>query len=360
MDRRHQVFVSSTYADLKEERQEVMQALLELDCIPSGMELFPAADEDQWTLIRKVIDDCDYYLVIVAGRYGSLGQSGQSFTEMEYRYAVERGKPVIGFLHSDPGVIKANRSETSADGRASLESFRTLVQEKMCRFWDSPKDLGSKVSRSLVKLIREHPAVGWVRGDQLAGEAATGEILKLRRRIDELERDLMELRVRAPEGTGELAQGQDTIGLSFSFAASDPDRKEGNFFQLPKHTWHSDTETVTWDELFAALSPLMLDEISEPILEKEVSAVVHRRVMSNPSAQFRKAYKGLNLSAFTVNSEDFQTIKIQLRALGLIAKSSKSHSIKDTLTYWTLTPYGDTVMTRLRAIPRLKAAPSPR
>jgi hypothetical protein len=157
-----------------------------------------------------------------------------------------------------------------------------------------------------------------------------------------------------------LAQGQDTIGLSFSFAASDPDRKEGNFFQLPKHTWHSDTETVTWDELFAALSPLMLDEISEPILEKEVSAVVHRRVMSNPSAQFRKAYKGLNLSAFTVNSEDFQTIKIQLRALGLIAKSSKSHSIKDTLTYWTLTPYGDTVMTRLRAIPRLKAAPSPR
>ena len=40
MDRKHQVFVSSTYEDLQKERQEVMHVLLELDCIPSGMELF--------------------------------------------------------------------------------------------------------------------------------------------------------------------------------------------------------------------------------------------------------------------------------------------------------------------------------
>ena len=49
IEKRYQVFVSSTYADLQDERQEVMQALLELDCIPAGMELFPAANEDQWT-----------------------------------------------------------------------------------------------------------------------------------------------------------------------------------------------------------------------------------------------------------------------------------------------------------------------
>jgi hypothetical protein len=41
MDRRYHVFVSSTYEDLREERREVMQALLALDCIPTGMELFP-------------------------------------------------------------------------------------------------------------------------------------------------------------------------------------------------------------------------------------------------------------------------------------------------------------------------------
>src|SRR5215813_10584151 len=99
MDKRYQVFVSSTYDDLREERQEVMQALLELDCIPAGMELFQAANQDQWTLIKRVIDDCDYYLVIIGGRYGSIGPDGSSYTQMEYEYALSQKKPVIAFLH---------------------------------------------------------------------------------------------------------------------------------------------------------------------------------------------------------------------------------------------------------------------
>jgi len=41
IEKRYQVFISSTFEDLQEERQEVMRALLELDCIPAGMELFP-------------------------------------------------------------------------------------------------------------------------------------------------------------------------------------------------------------------------------------------------------------------------------------------------------------------------------
>ena len=66
---------------MEEERREVMQALLELDCIPASMELFPASSEDQWSLIKKVIDDCDYYLLIIAGRYGSTNDRGISYTQ---------------------------------------------------------------------------------------------------------------------------------------------------------------------------------------------------------------------------------------------------------------------------------------
>ena len=69
-------------------RQEVTHALLELDCIPSGMELFPAANEDQWSLIKRVIGDCDYYVLIIGGRYGSTDFEGISYTEKEYRYAL--------------------------------------------------------------------------------------------------------------------------------------------------------------------------------------------------------------------------------------------------------------------------------
>lgn len=48
-----------------------------------GMELFPAANEDQWTLIKGVIDDCDYYIVVIGGRYGSVSDIRLSYTEIE-------------------------------------------------------------------------------------------------------------------------------------------------------------------------------------------------------------------------------------------------------------------------------------
>ena len=190
MDKRYQVFVSSTYTDLLKARQEVMQALLELDCIPAGMELFPAADDDQWTLIRRVIDDCDYYIVIIAGRYGSTGPGEKSFTQLEYEYAISQGKPVIAFLHKEPGMLPADDTEKDPQQANKLTDFRNLAQKKMVRYWTTPADLGSVVSRSLIKLIKSNPATGWVKADLLASQEATEEILELRRQVDELQHEL--------------------------------------------------------------------------------------------------------------------------------------------------------------------------
>ncbi|MGB7319270.1 MAG: DUF4062 domain-containing protein, partial [Planktotalea sp.] len=103
MEKRYQVFISSTFQDLQGARQEVSQALLRADCFPAGMELCPAADEEQFEFIKTVIDQSDYYILISAGRYGSIHpKTGLSYTEMEYDYAVETEKPVIRLLHKDP------------------------------------------------------------------------------------------------------------------------------------------------------------------------------------------------------------------------------------------------------------------
>jgi hypothetical protein len=127
-DKRYQVFVSSTYVDLLEERAEVMQALLELDCMPAGMELFPAASEEQWNWIKKVIDESDYYMVIIGGRYGTVSDvTGMSYTEMEYRYALETGKPVIAFLHEDPLKIQSGKSETSAQAKKKIRTIPKIT-----------------------------------------------------------------------------------------------------------------------------------------------------------------------------------------------------------------------------------------
>jgi hypothetical protein len=134
MDKRYQVFVSSTYADLKEERQHIIQALMEMDCIPAGMELFPAADEEQWEFIKKVINDCDYYLLLIGGRYGSITPDGVSYTEKEFNFAIEKGLKVVAFVHQNPGNIQSSKSETNSDSRDKLALFREKVTKGRCNF----------------------------------------------------------------------------------------------------------------------------------------------------------------------------------------------------------------------------------
>lgn len=343
MEKRYQIIVSSTYQDLTEERQEVMQALLEQDCIPAGMELFPAANDDQWTLIKRIIDDCDYYMIIVAGRYGTVGPDGISFTEMEYRYALEKGKPIIGFLHESPETLPANRVEATPVGREKLHLFRELVKKKMCRFWDSPADLGSKVSRSLMKLIKANPAVGWIRADQLPSQDTLQEILCLRTRVDELEAMIASAATEAPSGAEDLARGEQTVRLKYTFRA----REKAQPTYIDGKGYRNDFE-ISWNEIFANLSPLMMAEASETKLHSALDALVSRR--ENPALYKQNDLKQMVLHKFKVSDDDFHTVIIQLRALGLITRSVRNRSVKDTGTYWALTPFGDMSMTQLRAL----------
>lgn len=343
MEKRYQVFVSSTFKDLLESRQEVMQALLELDCIPAGMELFPAADDDQWTLIKRVIDDCDYYIVIIGGRYGSLGPEGKSFTQLEYEYAVKQGKPVIAFLHKEPGTLSADNSEKNPENSKKLEDFRDLAQQKMVRFWTTPADLGSAVSRSIIKLIKSNPAVGWVKADMLPSIETTEEILSLRKHIELLQNELEELSSSAPKETEHLAQGDEEFEINYGFGAYKSNR------------YHPDTKYTasfysTWWQIFARVSPLIIDEATDADLRNELNLMT--RQVNIEELRENEDLNGFSLKDFRISNDDFNTIKVQFLALKLIAKSVKSRSVKDKANYWTLTPYGESVMTKLRAIRR--------
>ncbi len=344
MRKRYQVFVSSTYDDLRAERQEVMHALLELDCIPAGMELFPATSQDLWTLIREVIDHCDYYIVIVAARYGSVDSNGMGFTEKECRYALDKGKPVIAFLHRDPDALPAEKTEQAPEMRRRLAAFRQSLEQRVCKYWRTPVELGSVMGRSLVRLIRTHPAVGWVRADSLAGPEAMAEIVRLRKRIEQLEDELAATSPRPPAGTEDLAQGDDGLTISYTFRplTADPVALE-------------ETLTTTWNDVFSAVSPCLMAEASE----RQMRAALNRFVKARTYRQLkgRSHLQMLELGDFQISELDLQTIKVQLRALGLIAPGTRRARVEEGRTCWTLTRYGDVVMTKLRAIRRNAASP---
>lgn len=96
MEKKYQIFVSSTFQDLREERRAVVEQILNLGHLPVGMELFQAGDETQWSYIKRRISDCDYYVVLLAERYGSESK-GKSYTQMEYEFALKRKIPIIAF-----------------------------------------------------------------------------------------------------------------------------------------------------------------------------------------------------------------------------------------------------------------------
>ncbi|TRW91368.1 DUF4062 domain-containing protein [Candidatus Methylobacter oryzae] len=194
MEKRYQVFVSSTYADLKDERHKVIQTLMELDCIPAGMELFPATDEDQFEFIKRIIDDCDYYLLIIGGRYGSITTQGISYTEQEYEYALERGLKVIALLHENPNQIPFDKSEQDPELRARLQSFRGKVATgRIVKFWPNAEALPGIVALSLPKTIKMFPAIGWVRADKVSNEELLVEINELRKQNAEFSKALSEV-----------------------------------------------------------------------------------------------------------------------------------------------------------------------
>lgn len=166
MKKKYQVFISSTYTDLIEERIAAVQCLLDNDCIPVGMEQFPASGMSQMEYIRKMLDDCDYYLLILAGRYGSIDSDGIGFTEKEFDYASGKGIPIMSFVIKDTGKLPNDKCEQSEKLRKKLEEFRKKVCEKrLVKMYSDIGELKTGITTALYKCIRDFPAPGWVRGD---------------------------------------------------------------------------------------------------------------------------------------------------------------------------------------------------
>ncbi|MEO8902551.1 MAG: DUF4062 domain-containing protein [Polyangiaceae bacterium] len=182
---RYQVFISSTWDDLKEVRAMVTWEVLKAGHIPAGMENFPATDERGWDIIRRTIDRSDYYLIIVAGRYGTYDSAiDMSWTHREYDYARSQGIPVLAFIRERSKILATELDKDEAD-RQRLAAFIKLVSANhLKQNWNTHDDLATHVVHALRSHIdndeedgKARP--GWYRGDQLPSRAALDEFARL-------------------------------------------------------------------------------------------------------------------------------------------------------------------------------------
>jgi len=327
VDKRYQVFVSSTYADLKEERQKVIQTLMEMDCIPSGMELFPAMDEEQWLFIKKIIDDCDYYLLIIGARYGSLADDGISYTEKEYDYAIEKGLKVIALVHGDPESLPVNKTDKDSELAKKLSNFVEKVKQgRLVKFWKTSDELPGLVALSLTKTIKTYPAIGWVRANTVGSSELLNEINQLRKENEGLKQyKENDSKKNTDKACFELANFEDVFLVHGKYR-KDYDSSQNDF-----------SVDISWKELFSLISPYLIEHPSDTAVKKKMGRFL-----------LEKEIKSFYDSC--IDEQDFQTIRIQFTAYGLVSVTYSPTTKNTMAVFWSLTKDGNNKMIELRTV----------
>lgn len=316
MNKKYQVFISSTFRDLAEERQDAIRTVLDLGHIPAGMELFPASDQEQLTYIKKIIDECDYYLLIVGGRYGSLDTEGVSYTEREYDYAVESGKTVLAFIHGSPDKLPVEKADIAARIRENLQAFREKVaMGRLVKFWSDRQSLESLIVKSLVKAFSDLPAEGWVRGGTIASSdqiERSNELLEenaaLKARLQEVEK------TNSPQ-LENLAGLDDTIAVRYRYSTGG------------RYAYDTDgSVTLTWQQAFLGVAGELDVARTDVVILSGLKRVTKEL--------------GIAHTMKSLNKTDKLRIKAQLEALGLIHVRVSRTTQGGQAEFLTLTPRG--------------------
>ncbi len=322
MNKRFQVFVSSTYSDLIEERKSISQTLLQLDCIPTGMELFPAIDEEQFEFIKKIIDDSDYYLLIIGGRYGTLTSEGVSYTEKEYHYALEKGIKIIALLHENPDTLPLNKSENDEKARTKLEVFReTVSQGRLIKFWNTPSELPGLVAISFSQTIKTYPADGWVRASSFP---TTSNLIEL----EELKKENEQLKIKLSHYQNTTPQISNIAGLNENFMLTGRKLLRGYDYSWSKE--------LSWKDLFKIFSPYLMENPTQNFVKQ----LLEKQLTSSEK----------DVASISIDDQCFRTLSLQFRTLGLI-KIDYLKAINGSMyLFWSLTTSGQNLMTELRII----------
>jgi regulator of replication initiation timing/DNA-binding HxlR family transcriptional regulator len=326
MNKKYQIFVSSTYEDLKEERDVVIKAILEMGHFPVGMEMFSAGDEQQWQLIKKQIDDCDYYVVISAFRYGSLdGDIG--YTEKEYDYAKSIGVPTLGFVINEGVSWPASKVDKDAQKVEKLGLFKDKIKTKLVSYWNDKNDLYGKVSIALMKQFNTNPRIGWVKSIEYNSPEILNEVSRLSKENSELREKIDNYNFK------EKKEEQEHIENTLNILRKN--KRHISFFYKYGKDWENNTEFELY-KIFNFIAPEIMIENSTDHCNTYLGK------MFNPDNK-----KELR-STFPIPTNTIKRILADLSVLDLINPSTKKHQIKDTNEYWSLTEFGKKVYKMMR------------
>jgi hypothetical protein len=147
------VYISSTWLDLKPEREAVRNAILRLGHMPAGMEAYNASESPPVAHCLADVAACDVYIGICAWRYGFVPRDGTcSITECEYDEAGRCEIPRLLFLLAADAPWPMERADLD---RGQVSAWRArLEQRHIVSYFANAGDLAGKAIAALVEQLR--------------------------------------------------------------------------------------------------------------------------------------------------------------------------------------------------------------
>jgi hypothetical protein len=313
MVKKYLVYISSAIDDLKNERRDLAKLVTELGAIPVTMDAFSITDKAGQKLIKKAIEDSDYFLNITAYKAGEPVDASYAL-ETEFSWAEKCGVPVIALIIDEKARWKASRKEKSPGAAKSLEKFKKRLTAVVHDTWTTQADLRQKAQNLLIQEMNLNPRAGWVPATEAVEPSVANELSRLIR-----ENASLKNRIKM-EGAGITSRVRDHMKKALKVLATN--RVSLSFWYENEENWENTTK-FRYLRLFKLLTP----ELSVPKTTADISRFLGNVLNPDLDKAVRKDYP-----------TPTNTIKKIMADLSLLKVVKSSGNGDDEA--WELTGYG--------------------
>lgn len=306
LDKRYQVFISTSGAEMQPERIILSQTLVGMGFFSWGLEQRTPLNT---AFARRQIDDCDYVVILLGSQYGEQSVSGVGYMHLEYIYAVTKQKPIIVFMHEDPASRDPSLHDTKPELQEKFREFRQLLQQEADQVfcYRTLRDLEMAVRLNMPQMLERYPVSGWVRPQNT--QALHDEIDQLKAKVAQLERD---------GGTREvdpfLSLPKVSMHEVFSFEYRMHAYQDGNFKELKVQ------KRLTWAQLLAILGSTFINPTPEEFFSKRMNEYLNEAGLEDARAEMPRAHA---VARAQINIRALHSLKLQMRQNDWIVPSGR-------------------------------------
>ena len=296
LDKRYQVFISTSGSEMQPERMTLSQTLVGMGFFSWGLEQRTPLST---AFARRQIDDCDYVVLLLGSQYGEQSVSGVGYMHLEYIYAVTKQKPIIVFMHDDPNAREMCLHDQKPELQEKFKEFRKLLQNEVDQVFTyrSLRDLELSVRFNMPQMLERSPVQGWVRPQNTQA---------LHDEIDRLKAKLLQVETESGQRAVDpfLTIPKVSMHELFSFEYRMHAYQDGNFKDMKIQ------KQMTWAQLLAVLGNYFMNPTPEEYFSKGINEHLNETGLNDAKHDMPRAHA---VARAQINIRALHSIKMQMR-----------------------------------------------